>query len=65
MHSHMLTAQALMAFTVSSGAVKAEKNDQCSNIRNKFRFFLSLQDGSVTFWVIECQVYMTLLYSYL
>lgn len=34
MHSHMLTAQALMAFTVSSGAVKADKNDQCSNIRN-------------------------------
>lgn len=33
MHAHMLTAQALMAFTVSSGAVKADKNDQCSNIR--------------------------------
>lgn len=59
MHSHMLTAQALMAFTVSSGAVKADKNDQCSNI--KFRFFSSPQDGSVTFWVIDCQVYMTLL----
>lgn len=38
MHAHMLTAQAIIAFTVSSGAVKADKNDQCSNIRNSDSF---------------------------
>lgn len=30
----------------------------------KFRFLLPPQDGSVTFWVIDCQVYMTLLYIF-
>lgn len=43
MHAHMLTAQALMAFTVSSGAVKADKNDQCSNIRISGSFCCALK----------------------
>lgn len=40
MHAHLLTAQAIMAFTVSSGAVNADKIDQCSNIKNSGSFCL-------------------------